>query len=1071
MRFIVSRSLRFRYLVIAAAAALMFFGVQTLEHQKVDVFPEFAPVSVEIQTECLGLSPSEVQQLVTVPLENALQGVPGVYETDSESVPQLSAIFLYFKHGTDVLHARQLVQERLTAAASTLPSWASPPALYPIVSATSRVMQIGITSKTVSPLDLSTIAQYTIRARLLHVPGVANVAIWGEKRKEIEVQADPSRMVPDKVSLNQLMDAADNAVDAGLLTFTSGNAIGTGGFLETPNQRLGIRNVSVISTPQQLAAVPLARRGTRTLTIGDVARVLYDHPPLIGDAVVNAGAGLMLVVEKFPGANTLDVTRGIDQALAALAPGLPGIQIDSHIFRQSTFIHTAISNLSFAVALGCILVVFVLLAFLFEWRAAFVSLLAIPLSLGAAAIVLDAQGATINTMILAGFGVSVGVVVDDAIIDMENIVRRLRAWRARGKRTTPLHLLLAASLEVRTAILYATLINIVAVLPVVFVGGVTGSFFQPLAVAYALAVLASMLVALTVTPALAMVLLPSAALATLDPPLIRWCKRAYARALSPVLRRPRYALATVGVAIAAGALVLPRLGQDLFPSFKEQDLLMHFDTKPGTSLPEMKRIVTRLQAQLLQIPGVTHVGAHIGQALLGEEIAGPEFSEQWITLAPNANVDRVANEVRAVGASFPGTFLDLTTYLHERIDETISSTSEDLVMRISGPDFGTLQRLAHQVTDTLNGTRNLVDLHPQSQGYIPQIQETVNAPVAARYGLTPGEVRRDAAALIGSVEVGEIDTGGIALGVSAYSTPQTRRTLSDMNRLLIDTPGGGHVALGTVAKLAVDQTPSDITRVNGSNKIDVTANVSGNNLGSVTSSVRSKLAQIRLPLGYHIELVGEAAERDAAQNRLLVMGIGAAVAIVLLLQAAFQSVRLATLMFLTLPVALVGGVLLAWGVLGTISLGALIGFFAVLGIAARNGILMISHLQHLEREEGVRFGPELVIRGAGERLSPILMTALATALALVPLVIYGSRPGQEIENPMAIVILGGLASSTLMNLFVVPALYLRFGRPPAGRRDWRDELMARARTRGAERPHEPAAPPAVRVIQGDASGA
>ncbi len=1070
MRLLVAGSLRFRYLVIAAAAALMFFGVQTLGHQKVDVFPEFAPISVEIQTDCLGLSPSEVEQLVTVPLENALQGVPGVYETDSESVPQLSAIFLYFKGGTDVLQARQLVQERLSAAASTLPSWAAPPALYPIVSATSRVMQIGLSSDAVKPLDLSALAQYTIRPRLLHVPGVANVAIWGEKRKEIQVQADPTRMTPNNVSLNQLMDAADNAVDAGLLKFTTGNAIGTGGFLETPNDRLGVRNVQVITTPQQLAAVPLAHRGSRTLKVGDVANVVYGHPPLIGDAVVNGGPGLMLVVEKFPGANTLDVTQGVDHALAALAPGMPGVHVDSHIFRQSSFIHTAISNLGFAVVLGCLLVVFVLLAFLFQWRAAVVSLLAIPLSLAAAAVVLDAEGATINTMVLAGFGVAVGVVVDDAIIDMENIVRRLRGWRAQGRRTTPLRLLLAASLEVRTAILYATLINIVAVAPVVFVGGLTGSFFRPLALAYALAVLASMLVALTVTPALAMVLMPSARLGTGDPILIAWCKRGYARLLAPVLRARNLALFTVLIAIAAAALLAPRLGQDLFPSFKEPDLLMHFDTKPGTSLPEMKRIVARLQGRLLAVPGVTHVGAHIGQALLGEEIAGPEFSEQWIALSPHADLAKTTNAVRAVAASFPGTFSDVTTYLHERIDETLSSSSSDLVMRISGPDFGTLQHLAQAVTNRLSGTPNLVDLHPQAQGYIPQIQETVNAAVAAHSGLTPGEVRRAAATLIGSVEVGEINVAGIALGVTAFSTPQVRRNLSDVARLLIDTPGGGHVPLGRVASLAVTQTPSDITRVDGTNKIDVTANVNGGDLGAANSAVKTRLAGIHVPLGYRIQVRGQAAERDAAQKRLLVLGIGAAIAILLLLQAAFNSVRLALLMFITLPVALVGGLLAAWAAIGTISLGALIGFFAVLGIAARNGILLISHLQHLEHHEGEPFGLELVMRGASERLSPILMTALATALALAPLVFLGSRPGQEIENPMAIVILGGLATSTLMNLFVIPALYLRFGRRGAGPRGEPEQSRSERPVETAELGNAPVTQQPLTVIREGSAG-
>jgi Cu/Ag efflux pump CusA len=647
-----------------------------------------------------------------------------VTDVESESVPQLSAIFMYFSRGTDVLQARQLVRERLAQAAPTLPSWAAPPAIYPIVSATSRVMQVGITSKTVDRLDLSKIALFTIRPRLLAVPGVANVAIWGETKKEIQVQADPHQLVSQKVPLDSLMTAASDAVDNGLLSFTTGSTIGSGGFIETPNERLGIRNQQVINTPAQLAAVPLAKRGSQTLTIGDVARVRYGTSPLIGTAVINAGPGLMMVIEKFPGANTLDVTNGILKAFAALQPGLPGIHINTHIFRQSTFIQTAVHNLSFAVVIGCILVVFVLLAFLFQWRAALVSLLAIPLSLAAAAIVLDAEGATINTMILAGFGVAVGVVVDDAIIDMENIVRRLRIWRALGKRTTPLRLFLAASLEVRTAILYATLINIVAVLPVVFVGGLTGSFFRPLALAYALAVLASMVVALTVTPALALILMPSMRLAPRDPPVMGFCKRTYARLLAPALRRPRFAVATVPLALLAIVFVLPGLGQDLFPTFKEPDLLMHFDTKPGTSLPEMKRTVARLQQQLLRVPGVEQVGAHIGQALLGEEIAGPEFSEQWISLSPHADVTNTEDAVRRVAASFPGTFSDVTTYLHERVDETISTDTQDLVVRILGPNFGTLQRLSRDVNHKLSDTPHLVDLHPQAQGLVPEIQST-----------------------------------------------------------------------------------------------------------------------------------------------------------------------------------------------------------------------------------------------------------------------------------------------------------------------------------------------------------
>jgi Cu/Ag efflux pump CusA len=469
----------------------------------------------------------------------------------------------------------------------------------------------------------------------------------------------------------------------------------------------------------------------------------------------------------------------------------------------------------------------------------------------------------------------------------------------------------------------------------------------------------------------------------------------------------------------------------------------------------MKRVVTRLQSRLLKVPGVGHVGAHIGQALLGEEIAGPEFSEQWINLAPGTDVRKAESRVRAVGASFPGTFLDVTTYLHERINETISNGTEDLVLRVQGPDFRVLQRESSRITAALGRVPGLVDVHRQSQAFIPQIQETVKASNAQRYGLTPGAVRRAAATIFGSQEAGEVAINGRAYTVDVYSTPEARRSLTDVGRLLIDTPGGGHVALGKVAKLSVNSTPSDVTRVDGSNSIDVLANVSGADLSSVASDVRARLDKIRLPLGYRVEVLGQAAERNAAQSRLLAMGLAAAIAILFLLQAAFASIRLAVLLFLTLPVALVGGVLAAWGAVGSISLGALVGLFTVLGIAARNGILMISHFRHLERVEGEPFGVALVIRGASERLSPILMTALATALALVPLVVYGDRPGQEIENPMAIVILGGLLTSTLVNLFVLPALYLRLGHPrqDAGAGDVHAEGQRPGAREAAREPH------------------
>ena len=1033
MRWIVASSLRFRYLVVALALALMYFGATALGHEKIDVFPEFAPVSVEIQTACLGLSPSEVESLTSVPLEAALQGVPGVTDISSYSEPQLSAIYLYFQSGTQVLHARQLVQERLRTTAPTLPSWCDPPQEYPIVSATSRIMQIGLSSRSMSRQQLTTIAQWTIRPKLMQVPGVANAAIWGVRTPEIMVEGDPAKMKAHGVPLGHLMTAAADAIDTVEIKFTSGAAVGSLGYVQSPAQRIYVRNIQPITTPRQMAGVPIAKHGASVLRVGQVARVTWGSPPLTGDAVINGGPGLMIVVEKFPGANTLQVSSGVQRALAQLAPGLRGIRVDTHIFRQAAFIQTAIHNLSLSVLLGCILVVFVLIAFLFQWRAALVSLLAIPLSLATAAIVLDLTGSTINTMVLAGFAVAVGVVVDDAIIDMENIVRRLRAWRAAGKPVTPLRLVLAASLEVRVAIFYATLINIIAVVPVMLVGGLTGAFFEPLALAYGLAVLASMMVALTVTPALGLILMERAPLKPGDPPLVHVLKLGYRRLLVPVLRAPGWTFLIVPALIVSGLVIYPRIGQDLFPSFKEPDFLVHFVTKPDTSVQEEDRDVTRLQRQLLAIPGVSDVGSHIGTAPLGEEINGVNFSESWLSLAPGADYARVLSEVRAAANSHPGAYSDVQTYLHERIDEVLTDgTTEDVVVRIYGSSLPELQKLGNEVNAALSPVPGLVDLHPVPLQFIPQVNVQVNLATAERYGLTPGVVRRAAAVEMASEPMAEISTGGVLYPVAAWSTRATRQNLASLRELPIDTPGGGHVPLSKLASIRIGPSPSQILRENGERYAEVDANVSGRNLGSVTTAVKAALASVKMPAGYHYTLLGEAVERANAQRQLIIYGLAAALAILLLLQVAFGSWRLAALLFLTLPMALVGGVLAAWGGLGTITLGALVGFFTVLGIAARNGILLISHFRHLEDYEGEPFGPGLVLRGASERLSPIMMTALATALALLPLLIYGNRPGQEIEFPMATVILGGLLTSTLLNLFVLPGLYLRFGRRRSG---------------------------------------
>ena len=633
MRAVISSSLKFRYLVVAAAVGLMILGITSLPKMHVDVFPEFAPPRVVIQTACVGLSTSDVEQLVTVPLEAGLNGIQGLDDMRSKSVPQLSSIELLFKPGTDLLRARQLVQERIATVSPSLPTWAAPPVMLAPVSATGRAMQIGMTSKDHSLIEMSMTAYWTIRARLLRVPGVANVAIWNERLQLMTVQAEPTKMQARQVSLEKVMEATADAVDSGLLKFSTGAVIGTGGTIETPNQRIGIRNVLPIITPADLARVPV----TGSVRLGDIATVAEDHQPLIGDAIIDGQPGLLLVVEKLPWANSLQMTAGVEDAIRQLEPGLPGITFDTKVFQQANFVKLAIANLTQALVIGFILVVVILALFLFEWRMALISLLTIPISLVATLLVLYWLGATINTMTLAGLVIALGAVVDDAIIDVENITRRLREERLAGGGRSTREVILSACLEVRSPIVYATLIIVAASVPVFLLAGLTGAFFRPLALSYTLAIAASMAVALTVTPALALLMLRGARIERRKSPLVGWLQKGYTAGLRRIIVRPVAAYATVVALSVLGVAVYPQLGQSLFPAFQEHDFLIHWVSPPGTSAAEMERSTTRISKELLAIPGVQSAGAHIGQALLGEEVAGVNLGEIWVSLAPNAN--------------------------------------------------------------------------------------------------------------------------------------------------------------------------------------------------------------------------------------------------------------------------------------------------------------------------------------------------------------------------------------------------------------------------------------------------
>ena len=1027
MRWIVSTSLKFKYLAVFLPLVLMVVGGFQLRQAPVDVFPEFAPPKVEIQTVALGLSPTEVEELVTVPLEDVLNGVSGLDVLRSKSVPDLSSIKLIFEPGTDLIEARQLVQERLQIATPTLPKWASPPIMLQPLSATSRAMKIGLTSDEYSLIDMSMTSYWRIRQRLMLVPGVANVAMWGERLEMLQVQVDPEELSENQISLTQLMQVTADALDSGILQFSEGAIIGTGGFIETPNQRLAVRNVLPIVTPEDLAQIAVAERDGEVLRLGDVADVLIDHQVLVGDAVIDDGPGLMLIVEKFPWGNTLQLTEDVEDALDEMRPGLRGINIDSEIFRPATFISLSLNNLTTALLIGSAMVVIILFLFLFEWRVALISIVAMPLSLAAAAMVLVWRGTTFNVMILAGFVIALGAVVDDAIVDVENIVRRLRQHRAEGSSVSTAKIILDASLEVRKVIVYSTLIEVAVLIPVFYLDGLSGSFFRPLALSYALAIFASTAVALTVTPAMSYLLLRNAP-ENRESPLVPPLKRGYTALTTRMVRSPRPGYAAVAALVVAGGLVAPNLGQELLPDFKERDFLMHWLTRPGTSQPEMNRITTQASVELREIPGVRNFGAHIGQALIADEVVGIDFGENWISVDPSVDYDDTVDAIQTTVDGYPGLYRDVQTYLKERIREVLTGSSDAIVIRIFGPDVEGLDGAADDVLEKLADVEGLTDLHKELHLSVPQFQIEVDLDDARQVGLKPGDVRRSVATLIGGEEVGDIFRYGRAFDVQVWSTPEIRNSPDDVAGLLIDTPSGDQVLLSDIADVRIAPSVNSIERENQSRRIDVSANVGGRDLGSIARDVEDAVAEVDFALGYSASVIGEYQERQDSQASLLRFSTVAAFFVFLLLFASFASWRLAILAFVCLPSALVGGVLAAWFTGGIISLGSLVGFLTVLGIAARNSLMMINHFQHLENEEGMAFGPALVLRGAEERLAPILMTALTTGLALLPLVIAGDIAGHEIEHPMAIVILGGLVTSTFLNLFVVPSLYLRFAR-------------------------------------------
>jgi Cu/Ag efflux pump CusA len=1024
MRSIVLGSLRFRRLVLAAAAGVLLLGVLQLRGASIDTYPEFAPVTVQIQTEALGLSATEVEQLVTVPLEqDLLNGVAWLDTISSDSQPGLSSIELVFEPGTDVLKARQAVQERLSQA-HALPAVGSAPIMIQPVAATSRVQMVGLSSRQLSLIDMSVLARWKIRPKLMGIPGVANVAIWGQRDRQLQVQVDPDQLRRRGVSLSQVIDSTGNALWVSSLNFLEASTPGTGGFVDTPNQRFAVQHILPITTPQALAAVTLDDVQGRHLRLGDVAHVVEDHQPLIGDAVRPDGNALILVVQKFPEADTLAVSRAVEGALRSLAPGLAGVQIDTGLYRPATFLDSAVGHLGRAGVLGLLLAALVLCVLLLSWRAALVHLLSLGLAAVAAVYVLSLRGAPLNAMVLAGLVAALAVLVDDVVFVVAQVRRRLRDAASAGD-TTPSHQLLARAVTAASGpTVYATLILLLAVAPVVLLRGVAGALSRPLVVSYAVAIVVSSVVALTVTPALSALLLDKAGRGHGRSRVARWGSEKAGGGIAAWAARPRRAYTTVAVLAVVGLLALgPGLvrSNSVLPTLQDRGLLIHLRTASGTSLAEMDRITQAAAHELRAVPGVRDVGAHVGRAIASDQVVDVNSGEMWVDVAPGADYAATRSAVADVVAGYPGLRTDVTTYAADQLRQARGATTAPLVVRLYGIDLTELNATAQRVRQMLASVPGVRDPRVQAQPRQPSLDVHVDLAKAERHGLKPGDVRRSAATLLSGLQVGSLYEDQKVFDVVVWGMPAVRHSAASVENLLIDTPEGGYVRLRDVADVTVRPIVPAIHHDATARSLDVTAGVAGSAV-AVADDVRARLQHLAMPLEYHAEVLAPQGWRQDV-GRLLPFGLAALLGIYLLLQAAFSSWRLPLLVFAVLPLAAVGGLVVAPFTGGLATLAGGLGLLAVLGLTLRHLVLLITRYRETT---GPGAAPD-VVQVTRDTAGPILLGALTTAAVLLPTALYGRMAGLELLQPFAVVMLGGLITSTGVVLLVLPALFLRWG--------------------------------------------
>ncbi len=1024
-------SLRNRTLVIAAALLVLLLGLRTAIELPVEVLPDMTKPTVTILTEAPGLAPEEVETLVTRPLENTLLGVGGLDRLRSNSDVGLSLVFVEFAWGTDIYKARQQVQERLQAA--KLPE-NTRSGMTPVSSLMGEILLVGLrsTDGSIAPMDLRTFAELNIARRLQSIPGVAEVLAIGGGVKQVHVEPDPMKMQAEGVSLDELETA---------VSLSAGNA--TSGYLQSGPREIMVRNLAMTADPADIAASVVKRVGDRIITIGDVAAVKFGVATMRGDAAIalkekgdkQETSGVVLSIDKSPGFDTLKLSAEIEKALIELRPSLPA-GVDAEIlFRQGDFIESAVGNLKEAIFDGALMVTIVLLLFLLNLRTTFITLTAIPLSFAITLLTFKWFGISVNSMTLGGIAVAIGMVVDDAIVDVENVFRRLRENASLEIPKPKIEVIASASSEVRSSILYATILIILVFVPLLGLAGLEGRLFQPIAIATIVSMIASFVVSLTVIPVLCSFLLkPKEGKEHRDGFLVRTLKNfTQATFLRAAFGAPFVVIAVVVLLVIAAGMLYPGMGKEFLPTFNEGSATISFASAPGTSLKQSNEVGKKAVELLLKIHEVKSVGRRAGRAERDDHVMpvsvnefDVEFNESW------RSREQVFAEIREKLGSIPGTFVNVGQPIGHRLSHMLSGVSAKIAVKIHGPDLETLRRLGAQVKEAGQTIPGLTDINLEAQVPIPQIRIEVNRPRAKLEGLTPGAVNDQVSRLLGGAMLGELREGEATVDL-VMRLPETWRTWPEkIGDLLVQTPDGRNIPLSLVADVHEVNGPNVINRENGQRRIVIGANTSERDLESLVLNWQRAVAkEVKLPSGYTLRFEGEYLARQQASKRILILfGIVAAV-IAVLLTGYFRSVSLSLQVMLNLPLALAGALAFTWWRIDNISVATLVGFIAVGGVAARNGIMMISHYLHLMRHEGEVFGIPLITRGTLERLVPVLMTALAAGIALIPLVRASGDPGTEILHPVAVAIVGGLISSTLLDLVVTPAVFYLTGKKAA----------------------------------------